>query len=112
MIKTEGIHTAEFLLSEGAGQISRENIEVKAGDALPAGQLLAKGEDGVYVPYDPTAEDDDLAKLGVLYAQLDGSTTVRRAVGIVRLAEVIGSLLTGLDDGAHEALVAQHIVVR
>ena len=39
-IQTEAVHTAEFLLSEGNREISREAITVAAGDALPAGQVL------------------------------------------------------------------------
>jgi hypothetical protein len=39
-IQTEAVPTAEFLLSEGNREISREAITVAAGDALPAGQVL------------------------------------------------------------------------
>jgi hypothetical protein len=112
MIKTEGIHTAEFLLSEGEGQISRENIDVKSGDALPAGQVLGKTAADVYGPYDPAAADGDQVAVGILYAPLDASATTRRAVGIVRLAEVAGAVLTGLDAAAQTALASQHIIVR
>ena len=39
-IKHEPIHAGEFLLSEGAGNISREAINVAAGPALNPGQVL------------------------------------------------------------------------
>ena len=112
MIKTEGIHTAEFLLSEGEGQISRENIDVEAGDALPAGQVLGKTAANVYGAYDPAAVDGDQVAVGILYAPLEQSTATRRAIGIVRLAEVAGAVLTGLDAAAQTSLAEQHIIVR
>ncbi len=41
MTKTEGFHAGEFLLSEGAGSISREQVTLAAtAKALPAGQVL------------------------------------------------------------------------
>ena len=111
-VQTEGIHTAEFLLSEGQGQISRENIDVEAGDALPAGQILGKTAANVYGAYDPAANDGDQTAVGILYAPLDQSATARRAVGIVRMAEIAGERLTGLDAAAQTALALQHIIVR
>ncbi|HBP1903125.1 TPA: head decoration protein, partial [Pseudomonas aeruginosa] len=41
-IKTEGVHAGEFLLSEGNGSRSRENIVITAGSGrLVAGTLIA-----------------------------------------------------------------------
>ena len=39
---TEGRHAAEFLLSEGQGNFSRDNIVVAASQDFKAGQVLAK----------------------------------------------------------------------
>ncbi len=54
IVKEQGILPAEFLVSEGNGQISREQIVVKAGPALPAGQVLGVTNTGEYAPYDTT----------------------------------------------------------
>ena len=58
-MKTESMHAGEFLLSEGAGNISREAINVAAGPALEPGQILglvtASSE---FAPYQPTAGDE------------------------------------------------------
>ena len=55
-IKKEPMHAGEFLLSEGAGNISREAINVAAGPALYPGQVLglvtASGE---FAPSAPAA---------------------------------------------------------
>ncbi|MDU0792209.1 head decoration protein, partial [Pseudomonas aeruginosa] len=54
MTKTEGFHAGEFLLSEGAGSISREQVTLAAtAKALPAGQVLGiVTASGQYAPYD------------------------------------------------------------
>lgn len=112
-IKKEPIHAGEFLLSEGPGKISREGINVSAGAALPAGQVLgivtASGE---YAPYDPVAEDGSQTAAAILFAPLGESDTVRRGRAVVRLAEVAGSLLTGLDPDAQKELAGQFVIVR
>ena len=66
-IKHEANHTAEFLISEGSGQISREAITVSAGDALPAGQVLGiETATGEYAPYSNAATDGTEVAVGVL----------------------------------------------
>lgn len=112
-MKTESMHAGEFLLSEGAGNISREAINVAAGAALEPGQILglitATGE---FAPYKPAAEDGSENAIAILYGPLGESDVVRRGRAIVRLAEVSEAHLTGLDPAAEKALNAQHIIVR
>lgn len=112
-IKQEAIHTGEFLLSEGNGQISREAINVAAGAALVPGQLLglitASGE---FAPYDPAAEDGTETAACILFGPLGQSDVMRRGRAVVRLAEVSEALLTGLDADAEKALAARFIIVR
>ncbi|MNF73351.1 hypothetical protein D3C84_553500 [compost metagenome] len=111
--QVESFHAGEFLLSEGAGKISREAVIVAAGPALEAGQLLgvvtASGE---LAPYDPAASDGTEVALCILYGPLGESTDPRRASAVIRLAEVSGVHLTGLDADAELALAERFVIVR
>ena len=112
-MKIESMHAGEFLLSEGAGNISREAINVAAGPALEPGQILglvtASGE---FAPYKATAEDGTENAVAILYGPLSESDVVRRGRAIVRLAEVSEAHLTGLDPAAEKALAAHFVIVR
>lgn len=109
-VQTQGVQTAEFLLTEAPGSLSREQIAVAAGDALPAGQLLERDADGArYVPYGTTPKGKAAA---ILYAPLRASDAERRATVIVRLAEVAEARLTGLDAKARADLLTAFIAVR
>ncbi|WP_070415218.1 head decoration protein [Pseudomonas lundensis] len=112
-MKTESMHAGEFLLSEGAGNISREAINVAAGAALEPGQILglvtATSE---FAPYQPTAEDGTENAIAILYGPLGESDVVRRGRAIVRLAEVSEAHLTGLDLAAEKALATHFVIVR
>lgn len=109
-IQTQGVQTAEFLLTEAPGSLSREQIAVAAGEALPAGQLLEQEADGFgYVPYGTT---EDGKAVAILYAPLRASEADRRATAIVRLAEVAEARLTGLDAKARTDLLTAFIAVR
>ncbi|PYC45546.1 head decoration protein [Pseudomonas soli] len=109
----EPVHPGEFLLSEGAGKISREVIELAAGDALVAGQVLGQlSANGHFAPYKPDAEDGSETAKCILFASVGASEEVRRGRAVVRLAEVSEALLTGLDLDAEKALAAQFIIVR
>jgi hypothetical protein len=110
-IQTEPAHTGEFLLSEGPGNISREQVNVAAGAALPVGQLLAAGANSTYVPFDKTAAADAPA-IAVLYRALDESAAVRPATIVARLAEVAQALLVGYDVTALAGLASKEIIVR
>ncbi|VVO85703.1 hypothetical protein PS903_02004 [Pseudomonas fluorescens] len=112
-IKKEPIHAGEFLLSEGAGNISRETINVAAGSALNPGQVLglvtATGE---FAPYQPTAQDGTQAAVAILFGPLGESDVVRRGRAVVRLAEVSEVHLTGLDSEAEKELASHFLIVR
>ena len=112
-MKTESMHAGEFLLSEGAGNISREAINVAAGPALEPGQILglvtATSE---FAPYQPTAEDGTENAVAILYGPLGESDVARCGRAIVRLAEVSEAHLTGLDPAAEKALAVHFVIVR
>lgn len=112
-MKIESMHAGEFLLSEGAGNISREAINVAAGPALEPGQILglvtATSE---FAPYQPTAEDGTENAVAILYGPLGESDVARRGRAIVRLAEVSEAHLAGLDPAAEKALAAHFVIVR
>ncbi|ATR82992.1 hypothetical protein GCM10009504_27260 [Pseudomonas laurentiana] len=112
-IKQEPVHAGEFLLSEGAGKISREAINVVAGPAVMAGQVLGMvAATGEFAPYNPAAEDGSENAACILFASLGESDVTRRGRAVVRLAEVSEVLLTGLDPDAEKALAANFIIVR
>ncbi|WP_454839710.1 head decoration protein [Pseudomonas hormoni] len=112
-IKKEPIHAGEFLLSEGAGNISRETINVAAGAALYSGQILGLvTASGDFAPYDPVAEDGSETAVAILYGSLGESDIVRRARAVVRLAEVSEAHLTGLDPDAEQSLATHFLIVR
>lgn len=112
-IKKEPTHAGEFLLSEGAGNISRETINVAAGPALNPGQVLglvtATSE---FAPYAPAAEDGSETAVAILFGPLGESDVVRRGRAVVRLAEVSETHLTGLDADAEKDLAAHFLIVR
>jgi hypothetical protein len=113
MIKKESVHAGEFLLSEGAGNISRETINVAAGPALGAGQVLGQVTlSGEFAAYDPTAEDGSEAAVAILFGPLGESDIVRRGRAVVRLAEVSEAHLVGLDPDAESALASHFLIVR
>ena len=112
-IKKESVHAGEFLLSEGAGNISRETINVAAGPALEPGQVLGLVTlTGEFAPYDPAAEDGSQAAVAILFGPLGESEVVRRGRAVVRLAEVSEVHLTGLDAEAEKDLTAHFQIVR
>lgn len=67
---------------------------------------------GKYIAYAPEATDGSEIAAALLYAPCDATDADQLATGIVRMAEVIGELLTDLDNDAQEALAKQFIVVR
>jgi hypothetical protein len=112
-IQREPMHAGEFLLSEGAGTISREAINVAAGPALEPGQILGLvTSTGEFAPYNPTAEDGSENAQAILFGPLSTSDIVRRGRAVVRLAEVSEAHLTGLDLAAEKALAAHNVIVR
>lgn len=111
---TEGKHTAEFLLSEGNGSISREQVTIAAAaGALAAGTVVGKiTASGKYVAYDAAATDGSESAAGVLYAAVADSAADQEAVIVARAAEVLGAELTGNDAAGTAALAGLGIIVR
>jgi hypothetical protein len=111
---TEGLHTAEFLLSEGNGSISREQVTLAAAAAeLAPGTLLGKiTASGKYVAYSNAASDGSEVAAGVLYAKAPDSAADQKIVIIARQAEVASYALIGLDAPARADLAAIGIIVR
>ncbi|ODP33079.1 head decoration protein [Pandoraea sp. ISTKB] len=110
--RTQGTLPGEFLKSEANGRLSRERIKVAAGNALPAGQVLGKLDSGEYVAYNAAGADGSEKAVAILYAPLDASDVARPAVGIVRLAEVVGSLVAGADAAAFASLATHFVIPR
>lgn len=111
---TQGKNTAEFLLSEGNGSISREEVVISStAGALVPGTVLGKVTvGGEYVAYASGAADGSENAAGILYAKVADSAADQSAVAIVRHAEVIAAELTGLDAAARVELLALGIVCR
>jgi hypothetical protein len=108
----EGIHVGEFLLSEGEGRISREQVELAVtAVGLPSGQVLALNAEGRYVPFDPELADDQPAS-ALLYSPVDASEDPQPVSIIARLAEVAAARLTGFGPEAVASLLDRNIVVR
>lgn len=71
--KTEGQHTAEFIVQESPYTISRDQVTVTvAGDTtLAPGTVLGKlTSGGKYVPYDNAGGDGSDVAYGILYGEL------------------------------------------
>jgi len=79
------------------------------GDVFTLAVTAALGE---YRAYDDAGTDDGRrAASGILYASVDASLNDIRALAVVRDAEVIERLLTGLDDAGAADLAGLGIVV-
>lgn len=114
MALNEGKHTGEFLLSEGNGDISREQITIDAtAGAMVPGTVVGKMANGNYKAYANAngAGDADVAG-GILYSTVPDSAAAQKAVIIARHAEVIESELTGIDATGKADLLAVGIVCR
>lgn len=75
-IKTEGRRDAQYLISEAAGNRSREQVTVTVPDAgYEAGTILGKiTATGKYVRHAAGATDGSEAEAGILYANLTNGT--------------------------------------
>lgn len=85
---TETNHTAEFLISEGNGSISRESISVIAGDALPAGQVLGKITVGTTATATAAAGNTGDGTVGVITL---GSNTKRGVYTLTIIQAAVGA---------------------
>jgi hypothetical protein len=112
-VKTESFHSGEFLLSEAPGALSREEITVKSGEDLAAGQVLRLDSDK-YVAYDDASQE----AVGILLDAVDATEGDKKGVIIERLAEVKAAALdwSTSDSSAKTAgiadLLARNIKVR
>nr|WP_256834491.1 head decoration protein [Pseudomonas oleovorans] len=92
-----------FTLSDGATDFAE-------GDGFTLTVLANLGE---YTAYDDDGTDDGRrAASGILFASVDATVNDVRAVGVMRDAEVIERLLTGLDANGRADLLAKGIVIR
>lgn len=119
--KTEGFHTAEFLVSEAEGHRSRDTGTVRnaSADDWPAGTILGiESSGGNYIRHDTSASDGSEDEKGILFEDVLAGETVERTI-IVRDAEVNKNHLT-YEDAATDnektatdaALKALGIIVR
>ncbi len=98
-VKTEARHTAEFILSEGNGGISRDNGTVLKGQKLAAGEVVQLSA-GKLIAHDgllDTAGDAITPAEGIVIEPIDASVTGKDAdvpaAYIARMAEVNNNLL-------------------
>ncbi|WP_419831770.1 head decoration protein [Endozoicomonas atrinae] len=110
-MKTEGMHTGEFLVSEGNNSISREQVTFGANLDMEPGTVVAKvTATGVYRPLAPAADDGSQVAAGVLFAGKVTDASGGEGVIIARLAEVVDSLLiwpAGITDEEQAAAVGE-----
>jgi hypothetical protein len=116
-ILREGQHPAEFLISEGPGTISREEVTVQSGEVLEPGYVLGQIADNEkWVQHDPDATDGSADAKGIAYLDIDASGGDVQTTIIRRLAEVNGAQLIWKDSNADVQgtldLAAQNIIVR
>lgn len=114
MALNQGKFTGEFIVSEGNGSISREQIVIAAASpAMVAGTVLGKiTATGKYAPYNNANADGTQTAVAILYDNIPDSASDQKATAIVRLAEVQQSELTGYDAAAGAELALTHIIVR
>lgn len=114
-ILTESIHTVEFLLSEGEGYFSREQVTftvpaTKVLSGTVVGKITATGK---YIPYLAAAADGSQNAAGVLYQEFAAGNAGDAKVTIfVRACEVITAKLTGADTAGLAALKALGVIAR
>lgn len=111
---TETLHAGEFLIAEGNGSISREEITIAAAaGAMVAGTVLGKiTASGKYTAYSDGAADGTQTAAGILYAAVPDLAVDQKAVMIARHAEVEDAQLTGIDTNGRADLAALQIVLR
>lgn len=113
MALNEGKHTGEFLLSEGNGSISREQILIDStAGALVPGTVLGKLTAGDHVAYNNAGTDGEQVAVGILYAAVADAAVDQKAVMIARHAEVIEAELTGINADGKADLLARGIICR
>jgi hypothetical protein len=92
-----------FTLADGA-------TDFAVDDSFTLAVVASLGE---YTAYDDDGTDDGRrAASGILFASVDASVNDVRAAGVMRDAEVIERLLTGLDTNGRADLLAKGFVIR
>lgn len=106
--------TGGFILSEGNGNISREEITIKSGaGVLQAGQVLGNlTVGGKFSVYNNAATDGTQTATAILYSEIDATTADAKAVVIVRAAEVKANQLIAIDAASIVELATNQIIVR
>jgi outer membrane protein assembly factor BamB len=112
-ILNETTHAGEFLLSEGNGNISREQVVIASGEVLAAGTLVGKvTATSKYVAYADGNVDGSEVAAGILYDAVDATDGDANGVIVARLAEVDTDLLVGVDANGTADLEALNIYQR
>lgn len=116
---TEGVHPAEFILSEANGYRSREMVELAEGEDLEAGTVLGQvTASGEYVQWNPDADPEDGSEtaVAILYGHAHNPDSEQRVAIVARDAEVDGAKLIWPEGADVEAGIAdlaeQNIRVR
>ncbi len=114
MALNQGKWTGEFLLSEGPGTISREEVVISStAGAMVPGTVVGKMANGKYKAYsNANSAGDADAAAGILYAAVEDLAVDQKVVIITRLAEVDESELTGIDANGKTDLAANMIIFR
>jgi hypothetical protein len=112
-VLNEGKHAAEFLLSEGNGTISRDEVTIAAAaGAIEPGTVLGKLANGKYVAYANGASDGSEVAAGIALYAIPDSAADQKAVAIRRFAEVQKDRLVGLDAAGEADLAALGVIAR
>lgn len=106
-VLTETGHAGGFILSEANGQRSRDNVTLKSGQVVKAGQVLGiQTSGGKYAKYDNDASDGTQAAVAISINDADASAGDLEIAVISRDAEVNGHELVYLDTSPSDATAA------
>ncbi len=108
---TVGVGTVAAAFSGGGlgFTLADGSTDFAAGDAF---EITVAAGSGKYVAYDADNTDGSNVAAAILYAPVADSASDQEAVVIARHAEVVESLLTGLDAAAKAQLAALGILCR
>jgi hypothetical protein len=110
---TEGKQTGEFLLSYEGNLSFDEAVVTSTGALIPSGTILGKvTASGKLKPYSNGASDGSEVAVAVLMNEVSGPAGDYSRTIVSRSAEVIESMLTGIDSAAKVDLSAKLVVVR
>lgn len=110
---TEQGHAGGFIISEAAGNRSRDNVTVVSGQDLEAGSVLGKiTATGKYAAYDNGASDGTQAAAAILIGKCDATAGDKAAAVINTDAEVNGDELVWVDDSPTSDVTAGLVDLR